>query len=712
MKSAAAVFAITILTANAVFGQVHIKDTISIVPANAKKVLGGVNNHTLRFEYDWCGAVAPGCEAGFEGCWPCWFPPPTTFYSSSGPAVVTISPAKAGHYGFHGDIDMWCIEWAFASWSWELTFDDSLVSSGSGNGYLEGICSYAPDPSYVETGFTTPYYSTIDFSLSTHQFGWGNSTGMNLNADYDCDNPIALYTTDQVTLTIVSGSQYVSFHETNPDTKMGSVVTTTIDDAGQYSLVADGDTARSNDCWVKVQAECDGVIKTDTTQILPSVDHFYVYTNPDTISDSASTTMYVQAQDKSNENMDYDGNVQITASPSGYGHLGNSIPCVIVGPKGNSGKGITMSALPKSRISGKKLQTVNSTGEKSVAAGDSVLEVSYWTANYGQVFYTADGAAPDSNMTINFTVTAVDQTSVTGQGYVVIKGNGPKLEVVYPTDELKASKDITEDPVMPDIVPKARLENYKGGTVNFQWNLRVQWEGPDGRQFDDPFPGNTTAKNSQESKWTIDWNKMIRGGDELTLDVTATAGGKVYDKTVNHPFIITGKNPSKDQVKAGLTLEQQVIVYLESKSKWCQFGKDGFPSFGGPHGYGLMQLDPISDNEQAWDWKANIAEGQSRFEKKKTSASNHPANVRRKGGAYRYATDYTQQQFLTDAFQLYNGFHYWTWTPADPSRGGGTWVKDPNLGKPKAEGGYGRDYGGLAIQVYNNVVNGNPPDGW
>lgn len=115
-----------------------------------------------------------------------------------------------------------------------------------------------------------------------------------------------------------------------------------------------------------------------------------------------------------------------------------------------------------------------------------------------------------------------------------------------------------------------------------------------------------------------------------------------------------------------------------------------------------------------WNWKDNLSAGKSLFAKKEVLAKAYPSKVRKRGGAYRYATNYTEQEFLTDAFQLYNGFHYWTWAPLDPKRSslGGRWIKDPNLGKPKSEGGYGRDYGGTAMEIYKAVINGNPPAGW
>lgn len=117
-----------------------------------------------------------------------------------------------------------------------------------------------------------------------------------------------------------------------------------------------------------------------------------------------------------------------------------------------------------------------------------------------------------------------------------------------------------------------------------------------------------------------------------------------------------------------------------------------------------MQLDdPRSTDEQVWNWKANRAEGQARFAEKEGLASTYPSRVRRRGGTYRRATDFTPEQFLTDAYQLYNGFHYWVWVPGELGGGGGAWRQNPNLP---------RNYGGQAIQIYNDVMTGNPPDGW
>ena len=280
----------------------------------------------------------------------------------------------------------------------------------------------------------------------------------------------------------------------------------------------------------------------------------------------------------------------------------------------------------------------------------------------------------------------------------VVVHNGAELVVVYPTDELKDKKDIAVDPKMPDITAKAELKNFNGGTVNFQWNLRVQWKGDDGREFDNSFRGNTTATNSDVSPWTIDWKNMTRGGDEITLDVTATAGGKVYDKTINHPFIIVGDNPDKAAVKQGLSIEQQVFFYKESRFRQFRNDRD-FPLWGSPHGYGLAQLDNIgptgrhATDEEVWNWKVNRETGITVYNDKKNLASGYSTRINngstwywinRKQNlrgyndpihkhwewyphAYTQVTSLTEgEELLKETFQRFNGGVYWRWIPDVP----------------------------------------------
>ncbi|HEY9167694.1 MAG TPA: hypothetical protein VIS48_16190 [Candidatus Kryptonia bacterium] len=679
--------------------QVHIHEHVVILPAER---FHGSAVHNLRFVFAWDThsmsrlyvPIAP-CDAG---------PSDNPRYGSDS-IVVDVPGGYSGQYAFDPQVGIGFVpngETIHAKFSiyidTNIVYQRSAALVGSGDGV------YAVWPSgWIY--YTPPWNSGFNFNLDPKSIPYLTDSHPTISGINDCSGG-SWMPADSVTLTIISGTEYASFYgydisNGTYDIEFGSEVKgTPADITGNILLSAQRAVPGSQGEWVVVQASSDGMGKIDSVLVTapPELDHFTVQLEPDTIAYSEASKIIVQAKDADNQDFFLGGDILISAEPGGYGEMTYEIP-------GRAGD-----IKPKTPVHA--VQSLGSTHRVS----DDGIDVPYFAANYGYVSFISDGTKPADEVAITFTVTSVDEPAKKGTGNLVIKGSEPELVVIYPMDEQLDRKDITAEPKMPEITAKAKLENYSGGTVNFQWNLRIQYQGEDGRQFDDEFPGNTTAENSDVSLWHIDWQKMISGGDEITLDVTATAGGKVYDKTVNHPFKVVGINPTKDQIKSGMSIEEQVIAYMESKPRWHHFKKDhDFPIWGRQHGYGLMQLDnPRATDEQVWNWVENRKEGQRRFAGKKELATAHPETVRNWGGKYRYALEYTQEEELTDAFQLYNGYHYWIWAPivkTVPSLGG-HWIKDPNLGKPKAEGGYGRDYGGPAMQVYDDVVNGNPPAAW
>ncbi|MFZ1081642.1 MAG: hypothetical protein WAO19_06930 [Candidatus Kryptoniota bacterium] len=324
MKSAVAVIVIAILTVSSLTAQVHIKESTTIAPKQAKRVQdGGTDNHTIKFEFDWDqGAI--GGEVWYGG--PCMGG--TTIRDSISPIIATIPSAPVGYYEFKADPLMYCVQMTYCHWSWKLFIDDSLMISDSSSCLLQGDCNDNPGCSFPDVYFLTPYFSTFDFSLGTHEFMPGNSAGMNVNGDNNGDCSSTWSPADPMTLTVVSGSQYVSFHETNSqtgtDTKVGSVVTTTGGNIGQCMLVADGIAPDPSGNWATIQAVSNGTTKTDSIQIFPLVDHFYVYSQPDTIIRQGWATLYVQAMNSADSaaTIPEDVPLIITAGDSGqYGYI-------------------------------------------------------------------------------------------------------------------------------------------------------------------------------------------------------------------------------------------------------------------------------------------------------------------------------------------------------------------------------------------------------
>ncbi|MBI2428479.1 MAG: hypothetical protein HYV29_06725 [Ignavibacteriales bacterium] len=298
------------------------------------------------------------------------------------------------------------------------------------------------------------------------------------------------------------------------------------------------------------------------------------------------------------------------------------------------------------------------------------------------------------------------------------------LEVIEPKPDDKTRKEITNEPKMPELIAKSRLKNYTGGTVLFDWKLTAQWEnkenyGKSKRLITETFTGTTTASNDNVSEWKIDWKNKTRGGKDVMLEVTASAGGKTYTSgVIDKPYEILGMNPTPAMVKEGLAIEEQVIVYMESKPKWKHFVTDfNFPIFGDPHGYGLMQLDfPSASDEQVWNWKANKEAGKALFAEKKSIATNFPKSIRNRtklpkkdekylSSGYKGATDFnTTELILRESFQRYNGGNYWFWKPNDPDdpEEGGEWFVAVKPRKWEKE-----PYGTRAWSVYQQVINAN-----
>lgn len=308
---------------------------------------------------------------------------------------------------------------------------------------------------------------------------------------------------------------------------------------------------------------------------------------------------------------------------------------------------------------------------------------------------------------------------------VVSKVVEPQLVVLDPIPGTLTS-EISADPQMPSATLRAQLRNFNKGSVEYHWTFYTKWVGPDGREFFDPFDGTSSAQNSDPATWEVNWDGRIRGGNDLSVRVVAIADGVSYEARIENLGTIKGVNPSVAEIKAGLNLEEQVVVYMESKPKWTQFTASGYPSWGKPHGYGLMQLDnPRSTDEQVWNWRANKQAGTAVYSQKRRIALAHPRKVREqtllpkthknyRPAGYRSATDFSSEELLKDAFQLYNGGYFWDWKPEDPSNpnSDGTWGV---VAKPLK--GHSLPHGAEAWNVYKQVQDatngiGTYPDKW
>lgn len=335
---------------------------------------------------------------------------------------------------------------------------------------------------------------------------------------------------------------------------------------------------------------------------------------------------------------------------------------------------------------------------------------------------------PPEGRQVKIGVTRVGQETKQGVATITIAGE-PELVIVTPTSTTQEVR-INAAPVMPTLVATARLKNNWSGLVTFYWYLAVQWKTPEPRVVHDVFQGQTTANNSEITTWTIIWGDRIRGGDDVTLHVTALVDERTYDAEVKNPWKIIGENPGIGVVKDGLAIEDQVLVYKESLPKWSHF-RNGLPIFGRPRGYGLMQIDnPRAVDEEIWNWTANRLAGKKLFSEKKAWALTYGRDVRRgrtwfkkADGTYGYnqpikphrdwypreyvqATDLSSNEdLLKESFQRYNGGIWWRWEPEDrdDTKSSGKWIRAFSADR----------YGDEAWSIYADITQKNKyPPGW
>jgi len=120
---------------------------------------------------------------------------------------------------------------------------------------------------------------------------------------------------------------------------------------------------------------------------LQTLDHFAVTVSPNTImhSDTGSTIIYVQAKDSLDQDiMNYDGFIQISASPGGYGDLGSTAPPDGSEEGASNNKhtilGISPTAKPPVTKPQNKSITIfgmQPTG-RTVSTEDGPIQIEYW----------------------------------------------------------------------------------------------------------------------------------------------------------------------------------------------------------------------------------------------------------------------------------------------------------------------------------------------
>lgn len=297
----------------------------------------------------------------------------------------------------------------------------------------------------------------------------------------------------------------------------------------------------------------------------------------------------------------------------------------------------------------------------------------------------------------------------------LVKAKVEFLGTVYTNIQDRLIKKIVNGE-MPKIICKVRTNNYNEGRIQYEWTFGVYYEfkryNKDGnlcsRTGALEFKGFSYANNSNISEWKVPFStdslsyvllkaKDFRnsGCDQKTTiwseGENVLIGGKVYIKAralnanqiasgkeigwVDYDSLkIIGKNPDPMTEVKDYTNDLEVFALMFRESTFQQFNNSdggvytvkGYPKYGPPNGYGLMQIDyPAATELQLWDWRKNVDAGKNLYYNdpiKKPAAEKLVKKL--------FAPEIpTKEQLLKEAWQRYNGGNYWGKVMED-----GTWV--------------------------------------
>ncbi len=320
MKKVIAVIGITTLFVSSSFCQVHIKEQLTIQAGQSKKTEDvGTNNHVLSFtlSLQYTGDSAIIVVSG-----------PNNYYkvfSGLGSDSGVIQSPAAGAYYF-----IPCINNLYHSFDqgncFTVYLDGARVpwagpQCGSGQSGTYGGWIVMDD--FVGS-FQTPYFSKFNLLLTginpgnqPDYLGHGEEGSIAVQGYNDNTTTAWSSHTDPLTVTIVSGSQYASFHrlnyKTGNDQNLGSTINivgdsiynNTFDPNGGYYIEADGIQPDSNAAWIVVEAESGGLISTDTLEMMPPP---VVTVTPNELQPLNNAAISVKHRDFDGKLIDYPAN--------------------------------------------------------------------------------------------------------------------------------------------------------------------------------------------------------------------------------------------------------------------------------------------------------------------------------------------------------------------------------------------------------------------
>jgi hypothetical protein len=250
--------------------------------------------------------------------------------------------------------------------------------------------------------------------------------------------------------------------------------------------------------------------------------------------------------------------------------------------------------------------------------------------------------------------------------------------LLSPSDNFK----IQTDPRMPVVNSKVQVVGVvpdPTANARFLWETNVRYTARNQRVIEETLTP-VTQGNTYSPTWV-----NIRGGD-LTVSATLVRGvtSTACFKSVGKAKIL-GINPTQADIQGAIP-DPIIMNIICHESSYRQFNtggeRAGLPNEmlepDGRVGVGLMQITtPTPDDDDFWNWRANIASGVAIWNSKMAAAQAGIARIRRQHNDVPPALSADDMQ--REALRRYNGGRYWDW---DPQSGQWYVLPPPPVGDP------------------------------
>ena len=251
---------------------------------------------------------------------------------------------------------------------------------------------------------------------------------------------------------------------------------------------------------------------------------------------------------------------------------------------------------------------------------------------------------------------------------------------------------INTDPEMPAATFRAVLTGIdgEGYTIEYDWSATLHYVETGRRRIGGvmqdvthnhsktiPISTLTDPDSPLISMWPIPWDSILSGG-ELTVSVDArifVSGETTAVATVSdsETLPLTGENPSFPQISGITGTDETGIIRLavawqeschsqfDYPGDGCATRDDQLPMFGGPDGWGIMQIDSIPGVSKVeahfWNWRTNLQVGIDYLDRIYNGHGSDP-------GALKWLKEfYDDDDPLGEEGRSAGANHPWGWSP-------------------------------------------------